>query len=214
MSTSNQQPWKLDPTIHAWRTDRRVVDAALNLLPTDCAPSYALDPGAGEGHWGRGAKDLWGLHVTGVEIQPCAPAAGYDEWHTADLLTWTAPRQYDLIIGNPPFGKIGFPIIKRCLTEWLAPKGYALFYYHSRILASLERFGYYQHHAPLRVAHVVPRPSHTDDPATEKQGEYVAVLWRQGVHGYNGTGRYLGDWLYWRPCVEVDQLAMPLFAEV
>jgi hypothetical protein len=208
-------PWRLDPELHAWRTDPRVVRAALGLLPVGFVPRTMLDPGAGEGPWGREAKVFWpDMHLTGVERQACATAESYDAWHCDDLLTWVAPHRYDFIAGNPPFGDIGFPIIVRARTEWLAPGGYALFYYHQRLLASLDRYRFFRHHAPIAVQHVVPRPKHTDEARTERQGEYIVALWRQGGHGHNGTGEYRGGWLYWRE-QELDddeQLALPLFA--
>ncbi len=68
---------------------------------------YALDPGAGDGVWGRAllehAKD--NFIITGIEIRKKKSPVYYDDWHARqNYLTWSPPAYtYDLIIGNPPF---------------------------------------------------------------------------------------------------------------
>jgi hypothetical protein len=209
------KPWRLDPALHAWRTDPRVVQKAIDLIPGDFRPRTILDAAAGEGVWGLHAKARWPTaHLLGVELQNCTPAEGFDCWVRDDLRTWVAPHKFDLIVTNPPFGDLGWPIILRCLNEWLADDGCLLVYYHQRILASIDRYAYYRHHAPVSAHTVVPRPSHTDDPKTEKQGEYIVLRWQQGVHGYQDSGQYLGGWIYWKEKLLPDesQATLPLFA--
>lgn len=91
----------------AYMTHKAFVSAAVEYVRrfvTGREPRI-LDPGAGDGRWGQKAREIWpGAHIEGVEIQDLWHPAGFDVWHPSqDYLTWQPDRQFDLVIGNPPF---------------------------------------------------------------------------------------------------------------
>lgn len=65
-----------------------------------------LDPGAGDGAWGRVIKQANpSAYIVGVEKYDYAVVPDcYDEWYKEDFVTEYRPdKPFDLIVGNPPF---------------------------------------------------------------------------------------------------------------
>lgn len=185
------------PDFHYWTTPMRLVRKALtSCLPPGFTPRTILDPGAGTlGNWGTVARSIWpDALIVGVEIREVSPPAAYDEWITANLMSWQDARRFDLVMGNPPFGTFGPAIIQAAVERSIAPGGSALFYYHQRFLATDARALWMEDYCPEYVWNVVPRPSHSSDGNTEKGGEYVVMRWRAGRRG----PPYMTDFLRWR----------------
>jgi hypothetical protein len=57
------------------------------------------------------AREVWPLaRITGVELRDGVDPPGYSFWHPGDFPTWAREkiaqgRTFDLVIGNPPYGK-------------------------------------------------------------------------------------------------------------
>lgn len=72
---------------------------------TDWFP-ITLDSGAGGGIWGEKAKERWPeADIIGVELRPLPKPEAYSLWDIGDYLDFDW-EGFDLIIGNPPFGKL------------------------------------------------------------------------------------------------------------
>lgn len=104
-------------------TERTLITAALKAAHPSTSSGRGpenvesiLDPGAGDGRWGAIAKTFYPAAILhGVELRQAPRPAAFDGWYTQDFLTFTPARQYDLIVGNPPYGprRNGKP-----LAEW------------------------------------------------------------------------------------------------
>lgn len=68
-------------------------------------PSYIIEPSAGGGTFVRGARKVWpGVSVTGVDIDPAAPARTLcSSWVVGDFVEHRFTEPGALVIGNPPF---------------------------------------------------------------------------------------------------------------
>lgn len=92
-------------------------------VPPMLAPELVLDPGAGAGAWGNAAKELWpNAHLVGVDIDGSLPMPNsYDDWITGNFLEQDFSDYgfagFDLIIGNPPYGKNAEPFIRHGLAQ-------------------------------------------------------------------------------------------------
>ena len=74
------------------------------LFGIDDRPDTILDPGAGDGAWGKVARNVWPrAHIQGVELRTVAAPDAYDGWRTEDFRLFDPPREYDLVMGNPPY---------------------------------------------------------------------------------------------------------------
>lgn len=121
------------------RANRTVTDVAAGLTP-----GRALDLGCGEG-----ADVIWlarhGWDATGVDISPTAVrrataaaetlglAAEVIRFHAADLSSWTAGRQYDLVTASFLHSPVQLPreAILRRAAELVAPGGHLLVVAHA-----------------------------------------------------------------------------------
>ncbi len=80
----------------AWYTPQELVDAVVAEVRRDFAPRTVLDPACGDGRFLAPFADS--ATVTGVDIDPTT------SWAHGDSLTidWE-DRQFDAVVGNPPF---------------------------------------------------------------------------------------------------------------
>ena len=84
-------------------TEEKLVRAALQLIPPQ-DHSIILDPGAGDGNWGRVIRQIYPTaEIHGVELRQIKAAKGYDRWFTCNFADYQTDQRYDLVIGNPPF---------------------------------------------------------------------------------------------------------------
>ena len=141
-----------------------------------------LDPGAGDGRWGRWAREYFEpyydeIYVVGVELRPDEPPhPAYNEWHTCDYLTWQDERKFDLVLGNPPFS----------LSESFIRLSYArlhdfnslLFLLPLEFLCGDDRYNALHAEMPFyKVYAIALRPSFSEDGGTGGTN-YAAFHWR------------------------------------
>ncbi len=171
--------------------------SALGLLPDDFKPFSILDPGAGDGVWGRAFRYLYGSnpYLFGVEKRDVPFPQDYTVWRSNDdYLEHNFPiwaGGYDLIMGNPPY-KIAEEFIDKSL-QLVKDGGYILFLFRLAFLESKRRYDkYWNNIKPKEVSVLVNRISFTGDKKSDDTA-YALYLWQKG---------YIGDtkltWLKWR----------------
>lgn len=169
-----------------YATPRGHVEAALDLV---CGtPRQILDPGAGGGPWGSGARQRWpDARITGVEIDPrfldTRYHAGYNVWLSRDYLT-PEPEQWlppcDLVMGNPPFAQAE-AFVRQSLRV-LSFGGVCVFLLRLAFLESKGRAGgLFTEHPPEVVSVCAGRPRFYDN----KTGAdaFAVYLWRKNWRG-------------------------------
>lgn len=157
-------------------------------------PYKILDPGCGEGVWGKVAKELWPkAEITGIEIRKELNSEDNLAYYThvslgEDFLATNAlyPRdwqlqKYDLIIGNPPY--FAAEDFIRTSHKYLENEGWVIFLLRQAFLASMKRYnGLWQDHFPFEVITCSRRPSfyHADTGSKSTDGEEYAIFtWRK-----------------------------------
>lgn len=90
-----------------YQTPLKLIGAAMwryGLLTSGNIDSI-LDPGAGDGRWGKLAAQYTGAEiVAGVELDEMPKPVEFTHWYSPqDYLTWAPDRKYDMICGNPPY---------------------------------------------------------------------------------------------------------------
>lgn len=182
-------------------TDVKDARAGLSLLPDDFEPGYILDPGAGTGVWGIAARERWpNAVIVGTDIRPLSRPKVYDFWFTGgyDYLLNRERGIFDLVMGNPPFGKSGSKkdrktaekFVRRSLAL-LADDGYTDFLLPLTFMAGQGRaHGLYRDFPPIEVDVLSERPSFSGDGKTDNT-EYAIYLWGQGYQGLTQL-----DWIF------------------
>lgn len=138
------------------------------MLPKDFKPKTVLDPGAGGGIFGDAAKEVFpGCVVDGIDIRsPLPKPDSYRHWWTGDFLMDNESLDYakehggyDLIVGNPPYGKLGEAFVRRSM-QMVNEGGIVLFLFRFSFAGSEGRIiGLYQDHPLTSVGLISPRPS-------------------------------------------------------
>lgn len=189
-------------------TETKHIRAVLRLIPTGFHPHWILDPGAGDGAFGKVARERWqDANIVGIEYRWVARPTSYDYWmiRTSFLLRdpQALPKDeayFDLIIGNPPYGKDGDlkddlaaeKFVRRSL-ELLRPGGLLAFLLPLTWLGGQERAnGLFEQFCPKRVSVAPVRPSFTGDGKTDAT-EYMACLWQKGWRGKFFAGSWDRD---------------------
>lgn len=172
--------------------------AAIHLLPRPVAPKRVLDPGCGDGVWGRALLDQIDMHVhpapqiVGIDIRDVQVPLGYTAFYRCDFMSFTSAMHgdYDLIIGNPPY-KLAEAFIRKSLML-LADGGVLTFLLRLAFLEGQERGkGLWSDYPPLSVNVCARRPSFTDDRRTDATA-YMVAAWQRGWTGTTSLG-----WLNW-----------------
>lgn len=159
-----------------------------------------LDPGAGDGVWGKAIKERFPLcKLYGVEIRDVDRPRGYNYWYrNTDYskggkygLDWL--RGFDIIIGNPPY-KYGEEFLDKGL-EQLRDNGILLFLLKLPFLESKKRYEKYFSgmYRPAEVYVSVRRISFTGDKKSNSDA-YAMFVWKKNK-SYITTLRWL-DWDY------------------
>lgn len=180
--------------LDAYETPRAVVDAALMLVALE-PPHTILDPGAGTGVWGAGARARWpAAEIVGVELEPVNPHSSYTDWCIGDFLTSPVfePTDdgFDLCAGNPPYG-----LAEEFVHRALGVSKNVLFLLRLSFLESQKRHAsLWKKHVPDLVAVLPKRPSFTGG-GTDATG-YAIFCWGPG---FDTTTRpsFIGSWLEW-----------------
>lgn len=174
-------------------TQDSLCDAALDLVAGQ-VPKEIMDPGCGQGPWGKAAKVRWpGAAVTGVDIDP-GICEEYDKVIKGDFLQLSKSTEpYDLIIGNPPY-KFTEEFVRKSL-DILSGNGQIIFLLRLNFLASRKRStGLFKDHPPKAVYVLSTRPSFTGDNKAD-DSEYALFVWAAGnkapteVHWYDWKER-------------------------
>jgi hypothetical protein len=195
-------------------------------------PLRVLDAGMADGRWGilfiawivqtLGPEYRALVDLTGVEIQTnptwvAAAASSFTRIIHADYLDWAQESfangdQFDVILGNPPFGKPvrniaeAFTLISLTL---LAPRGSLHFLYRNGFLASQRRYGTLwgpdTQCRPSRVISLCARPQFLSEDAKNLRidagksakgtypGDYVIVSWQNTPRGLDQLSQI--DWM-------------------
>ena len=146
-----------------------------------------LDPGAGDGVWGRECAKLWpDSYLVGVELREGCWDPRYDHWITGDfhdpnVLATSAHEEFDLVVGNPPYRHAEF-FVRKSLNH-LRIGGRLLFLLRLAFLEGQARGnGLYQEFPPKKVAVCKKRPSFTGNGKTDATA-YAFILWEKGWCG-------------------------------
>ncbi|HMN10757.1 MAG TPA: hypothetical protein PKD55_00365 [Bellilinea sp.] len=150
-----------------------------------------LDPGAGLGVWGYGARERFpNARVSGVEYYfKERPSFYTGEWFVGDYTKNILPHGvYDLVIGNPPY-KYAEQFVRQAMQH---SKRYVVYLLRLGFLESQSRMDGLWKEMPTRQIFVLgKRPSFTGDGKTDATA-YAIYFWDK----VNPT-RYPHEWLHW-----------------
>lgn len=170
--------------------------ASLSLLPEDFTPHITIDPGAGDGIFGKAVTEKYDFTwMIGVEFRDVEKPRGYTEWYkNSDYLQYNSRLEnlrVDLIIGNPPY-KLDEEFINKSF-QYLNDGGYLLFLLRLSFLESKGR--YYKYYSngfnPKEVAVSTRRVSFRGDKKSDNTA-YALYLWQKGWKGDTKL-----SWLDW-----------------
>lgn len=157
-----------------------------------------LDPGAGNGVWGKAIREVYpefSITIGGVEIRDVGKPDSYTNWYNnIDFLTWNPNYKYDLIVGNPPY-KYAEEFLDKSF-ELLKDNGQILFLYRLTFLESLGRYKKYFSGtlAPEKVYVSTRRISFSGNKKSSSDA-YALFYWR-GFNNIYGTELGWLDWNY------------------
>lgn len=170
--------------LDAYYTPRALADALVGHIPVP-VPARSLlprilEPSVGTGSFLRAARARWGqVETWGLDLDPTAAGlAVADHARVGDFLAdgsldgW--PEAFDVVIGNPPYAEAEAHV-RRALacTRRL---GVCAMLLRMGFLESIERFQFWQGHAPLCVYVLAQRPSFTGG-GTDKGQCYGWFVW-------------------------------------
>lgn len=165
--------------------------------PDSRGVEYILDPGAGTGVFGRAARARWpGAVIVGTDIRALSRPRAYNFWYSGATVAYDfianpecAPI-FDLVIGNPPYGKIGrykvrnaAELFVRKSLELTRDGGIVAFLLRLAFLEGQDRGAdFWQQYPPEHVKVCSERVSYTGDGRTDATA-YAFFYWRKGWHG-------------------------------
>ncbi len=205
----NMQVMGVDPTrdnpYDYYPTPLYFVTSALQIIQQTCTtPERILDPGAGAGVWGIGARQLWpGAFIHGIEMrQDARKPSAYDLWTHADFREWETDIVYDLVIGNPPYGvcagerdrSLAERFVRKSLTS-VRDGGVVFFLLKSVFTEGQERgYGLFREMPPLAIYQSVRRIPFRPETKGNKTNTvaYSLFLWEKGCK--TRTQFYWMDW--------------------
>lgn len=150
------------------------------------SPRRILDPGCGNGPWGKVARDFWpDAHIIGIDIYPGSNSA-YDKILHADFLQTDGLSDFDMVIGNPPY-KFAEEFVRKSLASirehgLLIQLLRAAFYHGKRRANNLYQEYPLWHYWPLaqRPSFIplgMAKAGHTE------HAEYAIFAWMKGYLG-------------------------------
>lgn len=148
-----------------------------------------LDPGAGNGVWGRAARELWpDAFIVGIELDTQhTPDPAYNMWSPTDFLLYEQDGGFfDLVIGNPPYS-LAEQFIRNSL-EVMERGGDLFFLLRLEFLASQRRaYGLFHEHQPLNAFVMSKRPSFTGDGKTNAMDFMMLHFEKRATVGEEGS---------------------------
>jgi hypothetical protein len=201
---NTDKPMRARPVTDLYNTPAPVAAAALRYLFERPAPGdqyeqpvRVLDPGSGNGVWGREARALLGerAHIVGCELEDRPPDPAYTWWRCADFLTQNWPMNFDFICGNPPYS-LAEQFVRRGVDQ-LAPSGTLMYLLKLDFLASATRVrGLYADPGIVltEVSVLANRPSFFDNGSTNAY-EHGLFFFRRRR---GGEGEPTITWLDWK----------------
>lgn len=182
-----------------YETPYALCDEALRLQDAKSFQTI-LDAGAGTGHWGYAARQIWpSAHLIGMESNPQQKNSGwYNDWYPVDYLNFVIGQVPDFIIGNPPF-KLAEEFIWQAHNQ-LEYGGKLMFLLRLSFLESVTRGRGLWHDWPPKEIHVLSqRVSWTKNGKTDDTA-YAIYTWHRFKQNSDARRVHprLG-WLDWRP---------------
>jgi hypothetical protein len=174
------------PKRHAfdfYRTPEGLVESAMNEIAGHWLPHIprmALDPGAGDGVWGKWVKHhlpkttLIGVELRGETIQP----EWYDVWVWKSFLDYQPAHKFQLIVGNPPY-KHAEDFVQHGLELLHPDSGVMVFLFKTSFLESIgrwERLFQWSEKSPTTVYQLPRRVSFSGDGKTNAEA-YAVFEW-------------------------------------
>lgn len=214
--TSKEKLDKMRPRIpkDVYQTPQPLADAVIDWLITNYGMANwvqnlkVLDPGAGNGVWGRAVLGRFGeknrAFISGLDIRNVREPVGYDLWfNRTDFLNpklnFGKPNFFNLIIGNPPFNQAeefiwtGLKFLNQIgILVYLLPSGFLYTQTRGR--------GLFKNHPPQTILNLMQRPNFTG-PRGESLGksnsdDYSVVVWSKDPYPSLHPFTY---WLDWKP---------------
>lgn len=179
-------------------TPIEVCRASLQILLKDWMPDFILDPGAGDGVWGKAFREFnLSSYLVGVELRDVQKPLEYDSWYNKDFSKFSHHLKFDLVMGNPPY-KYAEEFLDKSL-ELLEDNGYILFLLRLSFLEGISRYNKYYNGnirpniRPKEVWVSNRRVSFSNDGKSSADA-YGVFIWQKGFIG-DTILRWL-DWSY------------------
>lgn len=164
----------------------RLVEGKLPYFVPYCGYSF-FDPGAGNGPWGKAARQLWlDAFITGCDTRDIPCPENYDAWASqTDYRYMELPDIHDIVGGNPPY-KHAEAFVRKSLGI-LKPGGLIVFLLRLAFLEGKGRGrGLWKDYKPKWIYVCSERPSffpegHPQHGATDATA-YGVFIWQKGVN--------------------------------
>ncbi len=180
-----------------YKTPIELCRSALKILPEGFPSFRVLDPGCGDGVWGKAYREIKSLEdsmLIGVDIRDVGELPEYDKVHIGDFRNFYDPiLGFNLVFGNPPY-RFAEEFIDISL-DVLREGGYLLFLLRLAFLESDKRYKKYYNSGlnPKEVYVSTRRISFTENKKSDNTA-YGIYLWQKGWKG-DTTLKWL-NWTY------------------
>lgn len=143
-----------------------------------------LEPGCGTGSFLKATKTTWpNVKRLGVERVPFIAQEARVKGHhviESDFLKKRFKKEYDLIIGNPPYS-MAREFVEKSLSL-LSLFGNAVFLLRLDFLGSKKRLPFWRKTHPQKIFALARRPSFSECGGTDRY-EYMVCVWGRGFEG-------------------------------
>jgi len=179
------------PEYDFYPTPHGLAREALRLIYPWGIGDVVVDPGAGEGNWGKVLREFTDKpYLIGIDLDFKERPDEYNMWRFENFMD-TDLKDVDTVIGNPPY-KFAEEFVRKGLSM-LKVGGYQLFLLRVAFLAGQKRRkGLWKEHPPIKVLTCSRRPSFTPGDRRTGDTDFAVYLWKKGYQG-----NYEGGWLDW-----------------